>query len=384
MNFKKSFCLFLFLISPFFLFSQETQEEQKDSSKLTFSVLIDKVMGIFEIDLKNTKISIFPIASLDPTSGLSFGIMPTITISPKKENDSGFYRPTSLISYFEYSTKKWMNIKSDLILYTKNGSEIKAVFEYTGAPNKFYGIGETQKVEPVSFNIKEFKIRGSYSKCFFSKLYVGALFDFSHTQTLSLGANENGLDIPLQKDPFLIRIGPQLSFDTRENINYPTKGVLVSTSYSYFPELTKNSYNFHRFELEAKAFKTFFKDLVWGVHFFSGHNNGDAPFYYMHQLGGKDRMRGISNKNKYINNNATYLQTEVRKHIWGRFGCVAFGGYGNTYTSFKDFNIHDSKFIYGAGLRFQISERDKLNLRIDYGRSNFKDSGIYITMKEAF
>ena len=86
----------------------------------------------------------------------------------------------------------------------------------------------------------------------------------------------------------------------------------------------------------------------------------------------------------YIDKGAYFAQCELRKHVWNRFGVTVFGGVGNTYETFSDIGDNTLKYVYGAGLRFQSDTKNSINLRVDYGRGSFGDSGIYMTMREAF
>ena len=45
--------------------------------------------------------------------------------------------------------------------------------------------------------------------------------------------------------------------------------------------------------------------------------------------------------------------------------------------------LNAPKYAYGAGLRFRLTKRDRLNLRADYGVAA-ESSGFYLTLGEAF
>jgi len=380
MNYKRLlFSIVTFCICSFQTYCQNDTIQPVDSLKKN---LIDKTLGLLEYSFDRTKISFYPSMSLDPASGLSFGMLPVISISPKEKSE--FYRPTSIVNLLTYSTLHWLNLKTDVLLYTQNGNQINAYFQYVSAPDKFFGVGQTERnYNPTTFDLKEFKLKGSYTKSIANIMFAGLIIDASHIITSSLGPNEFGVDIPDQKNKFVFGIGPELSYDTRDNVNYPSKGTSITTNYLYYPQID-GGYKFQSFEFNAKHFFSIYKDLIGGVHLFSGAVHGDTPFYYLHQLGGKTRMRGISNKGLYINDNALYSQFELRKHVWDRFGLIVFGGYGNSFKTIKTIDSESSKFVYGAGIRFLTSEEDKLNLRIDYGRGSHNDSGVYLTMREAF
>ncbi|MFO7869484.1 MAG: BamA/TamA family outer membrane protein [Bacteroidales bacterium] len=373
MNCKKALLLLFFVYTYTTGF---TQIKPVSDSLIEKKNIIDKTLDLFEYNAGRVSISVYPLMSLDPGSGWSFGTMPVITISPKKISD--FYRPTSIVNHFSYSTEKWLNLKSDVLLYTHHGNEIKFFVQYTSAPDKFYGIGQTKRnYEPTTYSLKEFKIRGNISKDITKSLYIGLILDISHIEI-------SGIESFSQKNNFIGGAGPQISYDTRDNINYPSQGIYIASNAMWFPPTITDGYEFGTLELDIRKYHTLYKDIIGAIQLFNGFSQGDTPFYYLYQLGGKTRMRGISNKNLYINNNSVYLQGELRKHVWNRFGFAVFGGLGNAYSSINTFEPAHTKYIYGAGLRFQTNKRDKLNLRIDYGRGSYNDSGIYITMREAF
>ena len=339
--------------------------------------LIDKTLALFEYNFGRVDVNIYPVASLDPASGFSIGMMPVIIIQPKA--DSTHTQATSIVNYFAYSTRNWFNAKIDLLLFTpKRGNEIKFVTNYVGAPDYFFGIQQTERnYDPTSFSIQEFKTRGNYAIRLPHNFFAGIMADIAYTKI-------SDIEIITQKNSFLAGIGPFFSYDARNHINYPTRGEYISLNLTHFPQFKTDNYRFTSIEFDGRKYISLYKDYILACNFYSAASYGDIPFYYLHQLGGKNKMRGISNKFMYINTHSTYVQTEIRKHIWGRFGIVAFGAAGNAYSSLRTVRFEHTKYVYGVGLRFLTSEDEKLNLRIDYGRGSSHDSGVYITMREAF
>ena len=387
MKFKYFFLLYIFFS---FISIRLKSQQFKDSTNIINPIdstlkknILDKTLALTEFKFGRVTINTFPLMNLDPSSGLAGGIMPIISIAPKAK--SKFYRPSSLVSYCSYSTQKWLNIKSDLVLFTQKGLTINAYVQYIGAPDKYYGIAnDTINTNPVLFNIRDLEIKGDIAKSIFTNTYVGLVFDISHTYTESLGITSEGLDVPAQKNQLLTGVGPYLAFDNRNNINYPSKGEFITAGFLFYAPHAENAYSFYTFSFDAKDYTTIYKDFILATQLFTGYSNGDIPFYNLFQLGGKSRMRGISNKYMYIDSHIYYTQAELRKHIWGRFGMVAFAGIGNTFSSYSNLDFPNTKYVYGCGIRFQTNKRDNLNLRLDYGRGKFGDSGIYMTMREAF
>lgn len=359
-----------------------------DSSSTTEKTnIIDRVMQHFEYRRGRFSSKLYPSLGFDPASGLSIGALSLVIIEPNNKGNKKirFYRPTSISSLASYSTNKWLNLKSDMVIYATHGVMVNANLQYQISPDKFYGIGnDTLNTNPVKFDMRDFQFMGNVSKELTPTCFLGFMFDISNRKCKSLGANEDGFDIPELKNPVLFGLGPHFTFDRRDNVNYPTHGELITVGFKYFAPYNENAYSFHAAEINMRKYMRLYKDLILATQVFWGTSDGDIPFYSMYQLGGMTRMRGISNKYIYIDKNAYYAQAELRKHIWSRFSAVIFGGIGDTYSSASDYNMKHIKYVYGAGIRFQSDVKNNINLRVDYGRGSFGDSGVYMTMREAF
>lgn len=365
--------------------SDSTATEFQDST--LDKNLIDKVMDLFEFNRGRTSVKYYPTAGLDPASGLSLGVLSLVSIEPKEKDKRKikFYRPTSITNSLSYSTKKWLNFCSDMVIYANHGVVINTLLQYQISPDKFYGIGnDTLNTDPVKFDMNDLRLSGNVSKEISSTCYLGFMFDISYRDCSSLGANDNGLDLPETKNNWLVGFGPHFIFDRRDHVNYPAHGEYITFGAKYFPRIGEDAYSFYCIELDIRKYITLYKDLILACQLFNGLSDGDSPFYCLYQLGGQTRMRGISNKYIYIDKNAYYAQAELRKHIWGRFSVTAFGGIGNTYTRIPEIFFNQIKYVFGAGIRFQSDTKNNINVRLDYGRGSFGDSGMYVTMREAF
>jgi hypothetical protein len=102
----------------------------------------------------------------------------------------------------------------------------------------------------------------------------------------------------------------------------------------------------------------------------------------MSLLGGGKRMRGYY-EGRYRDQNVGLLQSELRLDVYKRLGAVVFGSVGVLGSDESLLRLHEPKGAYGAGLRFSLTKRDRLNLRVDYGLAR-QSSGFYLTVGEAF
>lgn len=83
-------------------------------------------------------------------------------------------------------------------------------------------------------------------------------------------------------------------------------------------------------------------------------NSSHTPWTLREELGsGADRMRGYYG-GRYIDSNQMTVQMELRQHIYGRLGCVAWIGGGTVFPSFSKLRLAHILPNYGLGLRFEF------------------------------
>src|SRR5690606_27082389 len=110
-----------------------------------------------------------------------------------------------------------------------------------------------------------------------------------------------------------------------------------------------------------------------------------APFYVYRDMGGDMSMRGYY-LGRYKDKNYATAQTELRYRVMPRFGVVAFGGLGSTFSKQHTFRTAPT---YGAGLRYFFSLEHRSTVRFDYALGEKRpgeqrQSGFYISLSEAF
>jgi len=85
----------------------------------------------------------------------------------------------------------------------------------------------------------------------------------------------------------------------------------------------------------------------------------------------------------YLGKSSASAQVEGRWRFYRRWGAVAFAGGGYYRNSLNE--NRERKLIpsYGIGLRFMVLESQRINLRLDYGRSSDRDA-FYLGVTETF
>jgi len=331
--------------------------------------------------------AVYPVCSYDPASGLELGIMPTFSISPRDTSAGNkFYRASSIVNHLTYSTNNWINIRSDAQFFSSKGYCNKFFFQYLNSPDYFYGIGnDTLNSSPDSFHNQYFKFAAESQKLFNDVHYVGLKIDF-YTALIKAGNDTHILSDSIEgfSGGTMFGIGPVYRIDSRDNVNFPGKGIYTELSACYFPAFADDKNGVFNYTLDFRKYFELFKSYYFAYQANLNSITGDVPFYRLSTIGGKYNLRGISNKFMYIDNNAWYTQAEIRKMIIWRFGAVAFAGIGNTFSVWDDSIFKNVKTIFGIGGRFQLIPKDKLNLRFDYAFGPNGDRGFYATVREIF
>ena len=93
-------------------------------------------------------------------------------------------------------------------------------------------------------------------------------------------------------------------------------------------------------------------------------------------------MRGFP-ATRYMGDAAVRGQFEARWQLCKRWGLVGFAGAGQIHNSLSELRDRDVIPSAGVGVRFAVLPAKRINIRLDYGRSE-DDDGIYLSVMEAF
>jgi hypothetical protein len=78
------------------------------------------------------------------------------------------------------------------------------------------------------------------------------------------------------------------------------------------------------------------------------------------------------------------FQTEYRCLLPRRFAWVAFSGVGAVGAESSTLLTQQIRFTYGAGIRYSITKKDRVNIRLDFAANDLGEFAPYLTVKEAF
>lgn len=326
----------------------------------------------------------YPIAFYSPETKLGFGAAGSYSFRFKNQRENSF--PSQISFGGAYTTNGQILIYLPFRIYALDHKLVTygeaGYYRYT---YNFYGIGNA-----VQWNYIE-----TY-KTYFTRLRMNILWRF--TDAFHFGpriwfeeqdirnVKSNGLldtsKIAGSKGSSTPGLGFTINMDTRDNLFYPKSGWFAEIAWQTFQKSWKSTHSWTRYLADVSHYSSLGKQGVLAINGLIDFSEGDPPFNLMAALGGTKRMRGFY-EGRFRDLKSLLVQAEYRNIIKGRFGYTIFASTGSVSNQIKDFQKSPIRFAAGAGLRFRIDRKEKLNLRLDaaFGRNS---EAIYFTIGEAF
>jgi outer membrane protein assembly factor BamA len=178
------------------------------------------------------------------------------------------------------------------------------------------------------------------------------------------------------------QLGLAGEFDSRDSEYGPRSGLYANAQLLYasdalgsdfeYPRLTGAVNGYH--ELSEKAV------LAWRG---SMCRSGDgAPFYDLCNYGSNNDLRGYTS-GQYRDHAMAAAQVEYRRRLYKRWGVVGFAGVGQVASEFSKFSTKNLLPAAGFGVRFEASQKYRVNISIDYAVGD-ATSALYFYVGEAF
>ncbi len=409
------------LFCPIAVYGQKETKEQKKATKEARKSKVPEKGDIY--------FSPLPVIGANPASGFIFGAGASVSWFM---GEPGKTKLSNALWGGAYTTKSQLIITAKSTVYTENNSWIfLGDWRYLDSSQPTWGIGTGPQSSKLASNDFEFDdgtiidgiAEADLLKFTFFRFYETALkkigdkgfyaglglhldfFSNIEDQLLNLDTmppvitpyyayNEyNGFE---QDKSALVGLSFNSIYDTRDNINNPYSGRYAFISFKVNPTFLGSDKASTSLWVEYRDFfhiKGTNKNIlaVWFTGNFT--TSGTLPYMNLPAIGwdqyartgtpyAQGRFRGI---------NMLYAGVEYRRHLIATKNNPAFFGmilFANATTADGDVNgINLFEYIepgYGLGLRFNISQKARTNVGIDYGWGNYGTSGLYIRLNENF
>ncbi len=338
--------------------------------------------------VSNLRFLIVPVPGYSPETNWSFGVAGAYYFTCEgqdKLSDIGFDAAYTL-------NNQWnVNLNSTVYFGGNNRWFLFTRAGYRRYPDYYYGINShfTTPRQPYTSDNIYLTLHPQYyiHKNWIVGANVDLYYDYARGDSLQLtGWNERIL---------LLGLGGILSYDSRDLIYYPSRGMFMKLMGSYYPSLLDMHHQFGKISLDFRHYVPVYKELIFAYQFKTEWTIGKSvPFQMLPTIGGMDIVRGIR-KGQFRDDAYMALQTELRFPIYKIIRGTAFWGIGDVYN-LQDWKWQVPKMGYGVGVRLSINKQ-KVNVRFDIahdyvhgkyakgsGYNYWKDGfSFYLTIKEA-
>jgi hypothetical protein len=167
----------------------------------------------------------------------------------------------------------------------------------------------------------------------------------------------------------LVALGVIATRDTSKNRFYPTHGSFLQITGDFFSQGLGSKYSFQSYRFKFDKYFSLSPKQVLAYDAFVCLTGGSPPFYGNCIYGANNELRGYT-AGQYLDRYMLATQLEYRQTLPKRFGYVLFGGLGGVIPGSDQ--PRKSHFLpdIGAGLRYELSTKYHVNLRLDAARGN--------------
>jgi outer membrane protein assembly factor BamA len=326
----------------------------------------------------------YPVAFYSPETKLGFGLAGSYSFRFKNDSIKSF--PSQITFGAAYTTNKQVLLYAPFRIYAFNQRFLTyGELGYYRFTYNFYGIGNSIPTDYSEKYLTYFtRLRFNLLYQFTSHIYIGprVWFEDQNIREFESGRLLDTASIAGSKGSRTPGFGITANIDFRNNLFYPTKGWFAEFAIQTFQKSLGSTLNWTRYLSDVSIYLPIANRSVLAFNGIIDFNFGNPPFNLMAALGGTKRMRGYY-EGRFRDNNAIVIQSEFRSHIKGRFGFTVFASLGAVSHVISEFAYAPIRSTAGAGLRFRIDRKEKLNLRLDLALGK-NSQAIYFTVGEAF
>ena len=321
---------------------------------------------------KKVDLTFAPAIYYAPSTSVGFAVMAMGLYRLDRENraipasDFSVYASVSLTGFYRVGVK-------GANIFRNDNQRLVYNVEFSSQPTSFWGVGYDAAMSNSS--MRYLASRAVADVRFLQRiakgLYMGVGVDYNYHFGKFGGSKYSS------ESDFLARLNGErvgcnaagvslfVEFDTRDAISNPQRGVYVGAQAKVRPKALGNIERTLWFgSLSANFYQKLWKGAILALDLRCELNSKGTPWVYNASLGGLSSMRGYY-AGRFNDLCAISLQAELRQNIYKGLGAAAWGGAGNIFSTFGEFDWHKTLPTYGVGLRYAI--RRNISFRFDYG-----------------
>lgn len=329
---------------------------------------------------------LFPLLYYTPDTRIAAGLVGVYYFNTGKTDSFQKTRLSYAKLLGDYTQNKQLDFWTSWNVFTNQEKFLfKGEFRYRNFPDKYYGIGNTSNIlnlEKYAYDLFKFKLLAMRQVV--PKFFVGLDYQYENEFNFKhqVGGELEKGTITGYKGGIGSALGLIATHDTRDNVVNAYSGHIIEFSSYFNSSYLGGNFNYVNLNFELGKYWELKKNNVLALNVIMNSNFGTVPFLDMAKVGGDGMIRGYAS-NRFKDNHFIGAQIEYRFPLWWRFGMVVFSGVGDVYRTPSDIKLNTLKYTVGAGIRFAVNTKERLNVRFDYGFGR-KSNAFYIMLTEAF
>ena len=332
----------------------------------------------------------FPVVYYTPETSLALGGGVVFTLRDKGETLETRPDNMQVMAAYTLNNQLFLMLSPEKYFNDQRGKLFMNV-GYLNWPTSFFGLGNDSDIDEdeieeleETYTDESVMVQPWLMHTVVSELSMGVTLDWknSHVKDVEKGGMIEQEDLVGAEGGVSSGLGPVITWDTRDNLFSPSSGSWHKAWAWFYRDWMGSDFDYDYYGLDLRHYRPVFRESVLALQGFVALTSGDVPFYeYPTPL-----MRGLY-ENVFVDKNAVALRAEYRFPIdlipGGRWGGAFFGAVGDAFPDAGSTEDVDLKVAGGAGLRFALNKKEKINVRLDIGVSQY---GIfpYIMLQEAF
>lgn len=360
---------------------EKVSEASEAGSKLLDEWTADPEEAAEDVDERRFFAIPFPIAN--PTIGA--GVAGSAMYLFQTEN-----APPSSVSLMGFYTdsESWAGALGTETYFKDDKYRLSGWVGYYDVNLQFFGIGSGagDRGESIGINQSGLFLVSRFLFQVAENLYLGPQYRLVTIDTAlqnPILPGRPGAIIPKDIESVTSGLGVVIEYDTRDNRFYPHEGSHLEGTVNLARDLIGSDRNYDQVEVGFNLYRELGERKILAWRATGCFRGGDTPFYDLCMFGGEfDAIRGYVG-GQYRDDVSLSTQLEFRWKFYKKWGMVAFAGIGEVAPTVGDMNSDDLLPSAGVGLRFMASEKERVNLSIDYARGRDSDAW-YFRIGEAF
>ncbi len=335
--------------------------------------------------IQNEKIQVAGRVGIAYTQETNLMLAASATAAYKTSDKHSFNSTAALTGMA--SINGFFNIQAIGTNYLGRGAD-KISYNIAGGsmPTRFWGLGYEagDKNQRTEYTRKQINTSIKYLHRFTNNIWAGAGVNANYgkaTKLDSLGIAYLSAGGQHTRSAFTSGVSLIGTYDTRDNEYNPTRGFYISLTGEMRPKSLGNyDKTLWNFNFQTDYFQSLWRGAIMALDLYGDLWSKHTPWIYYPSVGGASRMRGYY-LGRYMDCKMLTAQVELRQTIYGPIGVCVWGGAGNVFDSFKNFDT--SKILPNAGVGVRLAAAGRTVLRVDYGFGRHS-RGLIINVNEAF